>query len=43
MEKYFPEDMCTKKKIDFLKLRHGNMTLVEYVSKFEELVKFFPR
>lgn len=35
--------MCSKKEIELLMLKKGNMTVVEYVSKFEELVKFCPR
>ena len=38
--RYFPEDMHSKKEIEFLELKQGNMTIVEYVAKFEELMKF---
>lgn len=42
MRKYFPEDVCTKKEIEFLELKKGNMSVTEYVVKFEELAKFYP-
>lgn len=42
LEKYFLEDVRIKKEIKFLKLRQGNMTVVEYVAKFEESVNFYP-
>lgn len=42
LEKYFPEDVCSKKEIKFLELKQGNMTNDEYAAKFEELMKFFP-
>lgn len=34
--------MLSKKEIEFLELKQGNMTVVEYAVKFEELVKFCP-
>lgn len=35
--------MCgSKKEIEFLELKQGNMTIVESTTKFEELVRFFP-
>lgn len=42
LKKYFPVDVRTKKEIEFLELKQGNMTLSEYSSKFKELVNFFP-
>ena len=42
LEKYFREDLRSKKEIEFLELKRGNMTVVEYAAKFEELVKFCP-
>lgn len=42
LEKYFLEDVRSKKKIKFLELKQGNMTVAEYAVKFEELVKFYP-
>lgn len=32
--------MRSKKEIEFLELKQGNLTVVEYAAKFEELVKF---
>lgn len=40
LEKYLPGDVHSKKEIKFHELKQGNMTVVEYVAKFEELVKF---
>ncbi|XP_006588104.1 uncharacterized protein LOC114368217 [Glycine soja] len=42
LEKYFPEDVRNKKEMEFLELKQRNMTVVEYTSKFEELVRYFP-
>ncbi|XP_050920412.1 uncharacterized protein LOC127138049 [Lathyrus oleraceus] len=42
LEKYFPEYIHSKKEIEFLELKQGNSTVVEYAAKFEELVKFCP-
>ena len=42
MGKYFPEDVRNKKKMEFLELKQGNMTVAEYAAKFEELVRYFP-
>lgn len=42
MEKNFPEDVRSKKEIEFLELKQGNSMVVEYIAKFEELVKFCP-
>lgn len=42
LEKYFPKDVHSKKEIEFIELKQGNMTVAEYVAKFEELVKSFP-
>ena len=38
--KYFPEDVRGKKEIEFLELKQGSMSVVEYASKFDELAKF---
>lgn len=40
LEKYFPKDVSSKKEIESLELKQGNMRIVEYAAKFEELVKF---
>lgn len=42
LEKYFLEDMCGKKEIEFLELKQGNSLVMEYAAKFQELVKFCP-
>lgn len=34
--------MHSKKEIEFIEFKQRNMTVVEYVAKFEELVKFCP-
>lgn len=41
LEKYFPGNVCSKKDIEFLALKQGSLTIVEYATMFEELVKFF--
>ncbi|XP_058774572.1 uncharacterized protein LOC131648862 [Vicia villosa] len=41
LRKYFPEDVRGKKKIEFLELRKGNQSIVEYAAKFGELGKFY--
>ncbi|XP_050914957.1 uncharacterized protein LOC127129891 [Lathyrus oleraceus] len=42
LEKYFLEDFCGKKEIEFLELKQGNGTVAGYAAKFEELIKFCP-
>lgn len=42
LEKYFPTDVRSKKEIEFLELKQGNMTIVDYAAKFEELSRFSP-
>lgn len=39
LEKYFLINLCSKKETEFLELKHGSMTITEYASKFEDLVK----
>ncbi|XP_058725777.1 uncharacterized protein LOC131597078 [Vicia villosa] len=41
LRKYFPEDVRGKKEIEFLKLRQGNNSVVEYAAKFRELATFY--
>ena len=41
LRKYFPEDVRAKKEIEFLELKQGNLSVTEYVAKFEELAKFY--
>lgn len=42
LEKYFPTVVCRNKEIKFLNMKQGRMIVVEYATKFEELVKFCP-
>ncbi|XP_073223476.1 uncharacterized protein [Cicer arietinum] len=39
--KYFPEDIRNRKEMEFVKLEQGNMLVVEYAAKFEELSKYY--
>ncbi|XP_058775081.1 uncharacterized protein LOC131649334 [Vicia villosa] len=41
LRKYFPEDVRGKKEIEFLELKQGNKSVVEYAAKFGELDKFY--
>ena len=40
MNKYFPATTRHAKAQEFLKLRQGTMTVIEYVAKFTELARF---
>ncbi|XP_061359911.1 uncharacterized protein LOC133303954 [Gastrolobium bilobum] len=40
LENYFPQSVKNRKEIDFLELKQGNMTVGEYVAKFEELCRY---
>ncbi|XP_073224792.1 uncharacterized protein [Cicer arietinum] len=40
--KYFPEDIRNRKGMEFVKLEQGNMSVVEYAAKFEELSRYYP-
>ncbi|KAF1894750.1 hypothetical protein Lal_00021043 [Lupinus albus] len=42
LHKYFPADLKRQKKMEFLKLEQGNMSVGEYAAKFEELARFCP-
>ena len=42
-DKYFPLSLRSAKEAEFLHLKQGNMTLVEYDQKFEELCRYAPR
>lgn len=42
MEKYFPVDVRSKKEVEFLEFKQGNMTVADYAAKFEEFSRFFP-
>ncbi|XP_058774604.1 uncharacterized protein LOC131648890 [Vicia villosa] len=41
LRKYFPEDVRGNKEIEFLELRQGIKSDVEYAAKFRELAKFY--
>ncbi|GAU36171.1 hypothetical protein TSUD_274490 [Trifolium subterraneum] len=38
--KYFPADVKNKKVVEFMKLEQGNMSIAEYVAKFDSLCVF---
>lgn len=40
LDKYFPSNIKDKKEIEYLELKHGTMTIKQYVAKFEELARF---
>ncbi|XP_058774901.1 uncharacterized protein LOC131649168 [Vicia villosa] len=42
LEKYYLEDARSKREIEFLEMKQGNMTVDEYAARFEELVKYCP-
>jgi len=42
LRKYFPEDLRNKKEVEFLNLKQGNLSIVDYAAMFEELSWFFP-
>ncbi|KAF1866048.1 hypothetical protein Lal_00013484 [Lupinus albus] len=41
-QKYFPTDLRRRKKMEFLRLEQGGMSVGEYAAKFEELARFCP-
>ncbi|XP_075473990.1 uncharacterized protein LOC142505051 [Primulina tabacum] len=41
-DKYFPRDVRSQKVKEFLELRQGNMSMQEYILKFEEGCQFAP-
>lgn len=40
LKKYFHADVCSKKEIEFLELKQGNMIVVDYAVKFKEYSRF---
>jgi len=40
--KYFLVDVRNKKETEFLELKQGSMSVVDYATKFEELSSFCP-
>ncbi|XP_063942407.1 uncharacterized protein LOC135150191 [Daucus carota subsp. sativus] len=42
LEKYFPRFLQVQMELNFLELKQGNMSVVEYENKFAELARFVP-
>ena len=42
MEKYFPQFLQDRMELQFLELKQGDMSVVEYERKFAELARFVP-
>jgi len=42
LRKYFSADVRNKKEIEFLGVKQGSMSIVEYKAKFEVLSRFYP-
>ncbi|KAK2409540.1 cleavage and polyadenylation specificity factor subunit [Trifolium repens] len=42
LNRYFPMDVRNRKVIEFMELKQGNMTVVEYAAKIESLYRFAP-
>ena len=42
LEKYFPRVKREKKEMEFISLKQGNLSLVEYERKFDELSRYAP-
>ena len=40
LKKYFPEDLRTRKEVEFLNLKQGSFSVAEYAAMFEELLRF---
>ena len=40
LNKYFPSNVKDQKEIEFLTLQKGDMTMDEYVARFESLARF---
>ncbi|XP_011625197.1 uncharacterized protein LOC105421034 [Amborella trichopoda] len=41
-EKYFPDSVRERKKVEFIELQQGGMTVEQYASKFAELSRYTP-
>lgn len=41
LEKYFPADVHNLKEIEFFELKHRNMYVADYTTKFEELSRYY--
>ncbi|KAL8146288.1 hypothetical protein AgCh_004148 [Apium graveolens] len=42
LEKYFPQFVQDQMELKFLELKQGNMSVIDYESKFEELSRYVP-
>ncbi|MCI60046.1 cellular nucleic acid-binding protein, partial [Trifolium medium] len=42
LKKYFPADVKKKKVVEFMELKQGNISVVEYSAKYELLCAFSP-
>jgi len=42
LKKYLLEDLRNKKEVEFLNLKEGSMSVVEYVAKYKKLSRFCP-
>ncbi|KAL5131182.1 hypothetical protein HKD37_12G034110 [Glycine soja] len=42
LAKYFLEDVKNMKEMELLKLKQGSMTVAEYATRFENMVRYFP-
>ncbi|XP_022861777.1 uncharacterized protein LOC111382134 [Olea europaea var. sylvestris] len=40
MDKYFPQSLRDFKESEFLRLKHGNMSLIDYERKFDQLSRY---
>nr|KYP67766.1 hypothetical protein KK1_024118 [Cajanus cajan] len=40
LDKYFPDDVRSRKEMEFLELNQGNDTVAEYAAKFDALVRY---
>jgi len=36
--KYYPRDAQRTKELEFLSLKQGNLSVIEYAAKFDELI-----
>lgn len=42
LDKYYPKSARRQKELEFVHLQQGDMSIAEYVAKFEELARFSP-
>ncbi|XP_004515682.1 uncharacterized protein [Cicer arietinum] len=42
LDKYYPKSSIRQKELEFVHLQQGDMSIAEYVAKFEELARFSP-